>query len=1077
MAQVPIVDCLQGIERWQIRWVFLPHFPLEGDRFDLCITTYPNAQLRELRHHLPHCPIVVINDQAVLVTPGIEVIPPDQLSPLTLELSIRLLLCQKQDDDHPQLISPWQHDRPFQTLFERMGEVIILLTPDFKIAAWNRAAEEIYGYTQAMVLGEDYNLLFSPPGDRQSFIRDFRQALEGKVISSRDHLIVGRDGSLHRLNWSLIRYQGDRDEVLGVICCGRELPLEVTKPLLHSAVNPPLCEIFDQIAMGVAWISAEGYILDCNSIFADFLGYERDLLKGSHCVDLFDPQEAAISLEVIADILHGQRTTFRCEQPYLTPQGDRRWLETTFTAAHNPDQHTPLILLLVLDVTERPPSAHDLRTHLQLTTTLVQFSQALLRPQSNLQEALGIFGQQLRVQRVCLLQWNFKGNTPRRRSPTLLEQWAAPEISPTADLFAKLPLAWWQFFLKLGEIIDIHHRDHYPELAPELARLGVVSLLAVPILDSSGHLWGHLMLMGDRPTATSHAPFTIQTLKLAAELIHHNHMRLLTQRELEASEALYSGIVTHSAEALFLMDVTTTNTFLFAMVNPTYCEKLQVDPKRMIGKSPQQVFPTKLAQQMQEAFYGCLQIGETLLFEEVLELQENTQIWRTCLIPIRDRQGKIVRIQGSGRDVTEERQLELLKMRYSRHQHLLASLTVKILQSWELDTMLTTTVQELRKTLQADRVIFWERLNDTEGKVTTAAAIANIESMQDVILSVAAFDRGDFEQFYQGEIQTCIDIETAQFPPAHDDMLRQYQVLSYAVLPVLVTSTDDPEGEPYLKGLICVHQCHVTKPWSTDEIRLLRQLTNQICIALNQAELLHRQRHYTEELARSNKELEQFAYIASHDLQEPLQIVSNYAQLLQKRNQTTLDDRSRRYIHHIVEGTQQMQTQIQDLLRYSRLNTRLSPFTPMPLQDCLDRAIANLQIKIKQAQAKLTYPDTLPIIFGDASQLHSLWQNLLGNAIKYRGDRPLEIQISYQKIGNYWQFVIQDNGIGIDPQYKERIFQIFQRLHTQEEYPGTGIGLAICQRIIKLHGGKIWVESKLGEGAAFCFTLPIYKSP
>ncbi|MEB3224262.1 MAG: ATP-binding protein [Synechococcus sp.] len=741
-------------------------------------------------------------------------------------------------------------------------------------------------------------------------------------------------------------------------------------------------------------------------------------------------------------------------------------------------------------------SAHaitrPLQTHLHLMTTLVKFSQALLRPESQLDLALGILGRHLQVERITILQWHWDANGKVGAPPTILTQWSHDASPPCYQKVADFPCHWWQMLLDFDEVVAIAHRHQEPQLIPLLEYLNVMAFLGLPILDRHGHHWGHVIFSSAPPRPQAWSPLEIQTLKMASELLHHNLMRTITQRELEASEALYAGIVTHSAEAIFLVQVhpaiaygvapdqaefaECVTEFTFEMVNPTYCEKMGIYPRQILGKSPQAVFPEKLAQQLCGSFQGCLEIGETLLFEEVIELPSGTQIWRTCLIPIRDRHGRIQQIQGSARDVTEERQLELTKMRYNRHQHMLASLTLKILRSWDMEKMLTTTVQELRKTLQADRVIFWEMLNDSEGKVTAEAIYPDVASMLHCHFPTAAFDRGDFDLFRQGELQTCIDVEAAKFPLAHDAMLREYGVVAYAVLPVLVSAVDDPDGEPRLKGLICVQQCHFPQIWSADELHLLRQLINQICIALNQAELIQRQRHYTEELARSNQELEQFAYVASHDLQEPLQLVANYAQLLVRRQGDRLDERSQRYLYHITAGTHKMQTQIQDLLRYSRLNTRQSKLEPVAMGDCLQRAIANLKLKLKRTKAQLHYPEELPAVLGDGSQLQSLWQNLLGNAIKYRGDRHPEITINVVQRQNQWQFMVKDNGIGIDPQHQKRIFQIFQRLHTQEEYPGTGIGLAICQRIVKIHGGEIWVKSQPQAGATFYFTLPLYYS-
>jgi PAS domain S-box-containing protein len=226
------------------------------------------------------------------------------------------------------------------------------------------------------------------------------------------------------------------------------------------------------------------------------------------------------------------------------------------------------------------------------------------------------------------------------------------------------------------------------------------------------------------------------------------------------------------------------------------------------------------------------------------------------------------------------------------------------------------------------------------------------------------------------------------------------------------------------------------------------------------------------ELDRSNKELEQFAYVASHDLQEPLRIISSFAQLLARRYKNQLDADANDFIAFIVDGAVRMQTLINDLLAYSRVGTRGNEKRPVRLDDTLDRALANLRVAIDESHAEFTR-DPLPTLMADASQITQLFQNLVGNALKYRAADPPRIHISAQQEGNEWLISIRDNGIGIDPLYLERIFVIFQRLHTREQYPGTGIGLAICQKIVERHGGRIWVDSKQGQGSIFHFTLPI----
>lgn len=226
-----------------------------------------------------------------------------------------------------------------------------------------------------------------------------------------------------------------------------------------------------------------------------------------------------------------------------------------------------------------------------------------------------------------------------------------------------------------------------------------------------------------------------------------------------------------------------------------------------------------------------------------------------------------------------------------------------------------------------------------------------------------------------------------------------------------------------------------------------------------------------QELARSNADLERFAYVASHDLQEPLRMVASYTQLLARRYKGKLDADADDFIGFAVDGANRMQHLIQDLLSYSRLTTRGKTLELTETRMACENAVKNLQQAIKDSDAAVVVED-LPAVLGDATHLAQLFQNLIGNAIKYRGDRAPEIRVAATAKEADWIFTVKDNGIGIEPQYFERIFQMFQRLHTRKEYSGTGIGLAICRKIVERHGGSIWVESRPGEGSTFLFSIP-----
>ena len=226
-----------------------------------------------------------------------------------------------------------------------------------------------------------------------------------------------------------------------------------------------------------------------------------------------------------------------------------------------------------------------------------------------------------------------------------------------------------------------------------------------------------------------------------------------------------------------------------------------------------------------------------------------------------------------------------------------------------------------------------------------------------------------------------------------------------------------------------------------------------------------------EELARSNLELQQFAYVVSHDLQEPLRSVASYLQLLVRRCQDQLDADAERFVSRTVAAAERMKTLINALLAYSRVGTRGQSFEPTDCSARLDQVLDNLKVAVEESQAAVTQ-DPLPTVMADATQLSQLLQNLIGNALKFRGDQAPEIHIGAERQDRAWLFSVRDKGIGIDAQYFERIFQVFQRLHTRKEYAGTGIGLSICKRIVERHNGRIWVESAPEKGTTFYFTVP-----
>ncbi len=451
-------------------------------------------------------------------------------------------------------------------------------------------------------------------------------------------------------------------------------------------------------------------------------------------------------------------------------------------------------------------------------------------------------------------------------------------------------------------------------------------------------------------------------------------------------------------------------------------------------------------------------ITKPLQYEEVLarvkthlRLQELTQQLQTQNAEL-------------AQEVQERQQAEAALQRQNQRSHLFAEVTLKIRQSLQIDDILQTAVTEVKKILQTDRVLIYRLWPDGTGSSVAEAVSPNLPQVMGVVFPEEVFPEEIKAEYRQGRIRRLADVNSdQQVPPCLVSFLQKLQVRAKLVVPIL-TQAD-------LWGLLIAHQCAGPRQWTDFETELLQQLANQMAIALTQAQLLEQERLQRQELMRSNEELQQFAYVASHDLQEPLRMVTSYLQILERRYQGKLDSDADDFIQYAVDGATRMRSLINDLLAYSRIGTRGQAFELTNCNDVVGQAIANLKVAIAESEAIVTY-DNLPQVQADPAQLTRLFQNLISNAIKFRSEAPIQIQIKASQREDGWLFSVQDNGIGLDPQYAERIFVIFQRLNNRISYAGTGIGLAICKKIVERHGGSIWVQSQPHKGATFYFTIP-----
>ncbi|QCS44266.1 PAS domain S-box protein [Natrinema versiforme] len=284
-----------------------------------------------------------------------------------------------------------------------------------------------------------------------------------------------------------------------------------------------------------------------------------------------------------------------------------------------------------------------------------------------------------------------------------------------------------------------------------------------------------------------------------------------------------------------------------------------------------------------------------------------------------------------------------------------------------------------------------------------------------------------------------------------------------------ITVTVGPATDPW--GVLDVYDTR-RREFADHDVDFLESVATILATAIERQRYERQLNETVSDLEASNERLEQFAYAASHDLQEPLRMVSSYLQLIEGRYADDLDADGREFIEYAVDGADRMRDMIDGLLEYSRIDSQGDPFEPVDLDAVLEDVLTDLQVMIDRQDAEITAA-SLPEVTGDSRQLRQLFQNLLSNAIEYSGDEPPRVRVSAERSGRNWEISVRDEGIGIDPDDQDRVFRVFQRLHSREEYDGTGIGLALCRRIVERHGGRIWVDSEPGEGSTFSFTIPV----
>jgi PAS domain S-box-containing protein len=446
---------------------------------------------------------------------------------------------------------------------------------------------------------------------------------------------------------------------------------------------------------------------------------------------------------------------------------------------------------------------------------------------------------------------------------------------------------------------------------------------------------------------------------------------------------------------------------------------------------------------------------------------------------VHDSSGKPLRMIGAMMDMTDRKRVQQELQKQNMRSQLFADITLKIRESLQIDEVLHTSVTEVQKLLHADRVLIMRLRSNGSVLAVKEAVVPGLPVVLGQNILDICFSENYIDKYRQGRISAITNIEEANIDPCHLELLQRFAVKANLIVPILLKNQ--------LWGLLIAHQCANPREWTNWETELLRQLADQIGIALAQSLILEQETRQRQELTRSNDELQQFAFVASHDLQEPLRKIKAFGDRLKSSCGDALNPQGRDYLDRMQNAAQRMQTLIEDLLALSRVTTRAQPFVPVNLTQIIQEVLSDLEVRIQQTGGRVEVGE-LPTIYGDPLQMRQLLQNLIGNALKFhRQQQPPTVKIYSQNLINssenisvaseHCQLIVEDNGIGFNEKYLDRIFNVFQRLHGRSEYEGTGIGLAICRKIVERHHGSITAQSQLGQGTKFIVTLPINFHP
>ncbi|WP_090382873.1 sensor histidine kinase [Natronobacterium texcoconense] len=527
-----------------------------------------------------------------------------------------------------------------------------------------------------------------------------------------------------------------------------------------------------------------------------------------------------------------------------------------------------------------------------------------------------------------------------------------------------------------------------------------------------------------------------------------------TKRELEESERRYRTLAENFPNgAVALLDEELRHT----LVAGRGFEKVEFSADDLRGERIQDVYSGEVLERIESNYRATLE-GEPTSFE--LTVQGRT--FEFHVHPLTDDDGDVSSILAMSQDVTERKLREQELAKRARQQEAVADLGQLALETDDVDELMEEATREVADVLDYeyckvldlleadDELLLRQGVGWRDGIVGEARVSALEDDSQAAYTlehdhPIVVEDLGTETRFGGPELLTSHDVRSG------------------------ISTVIGPFDEPW--GILGTHDTE-RREISEEDVSFVQSVANVLAEAIERQQYRSELEGLVADLEESNERLEQFAYAASHDLQEPLRMVSSYLQLVERRHADDLDEEGLEFLEFAVDGADRMRSMIDGLLKYSRVETNADPLEAVDLETVFEDAREDLQLTIAANDATIT-AEPLPRVQGDDRQLRQVFQNLLENAIAYSGDEPPTVRVSARRNGSDWIVTVEDDGIGIDPEYQDSVFEVFERAHDRDAGTGTGIGLALCERIVERHGGDIWLESELDEGTAVSFSLPV----